>query len=175
MSSGHAHHRHAPLPAKLEAFRTPRLREAVDKLLAKAKTVEGYDNPYLVGRSTNMRRIYPDRHFPKKVKVGSKTVDTRKTTARHEATEWLLMKEHGLPYEDAHRVANAEERDDVEAMGVDWKEYCSEMDNYIKGAEHDKIRRVPADLDLSPFEDEKDRKHLTVLRARMGKDGASAR
>lgn len=169
MSAGHTSHRQQDgLPERLMAFVTPTFRARVKKLIKTAKVVEGYDNPYLVGRSTNFARIYPDRNLPKKIKVAGKSVDTRATTAVHEATEWLLMTEDGLKYPDAHRVANHEERAYVEKeYGPIWREYCGAMDDYIKAAEHEKVTRVPADLDLRMFEDENDRKHLRELKARM--------
>lgn len=149
----------------------PALAKRVGILLKKARTVEGYDNPYLAGRSTDMARLYPDRHFPKTIKVKGKTINTRKSTAVHEVTEWVLMQD-GHKYQDAHRVANEAEREYVEDQGVDWKSYTAELDNYIKGTEHAKITRVPTDLDLGPFEDEDDRKRLVQLKSRM-KHGAA--
>lgn len=174
MSAGHKRHRHQDgLPEKLLAYVTPTFRARVRDLIKKAKFVPGFDNPYLVGRSTNFARIYPDRDLPKTIKIAGKSINTWATTAVHEATEWLLMTEDGLEYEDAHRVANHEERRYVEReYGPIWKEYCGAMDDYIKAAEHEKVRRVPRDLDLRMFEDEDDRAHLRELKKGMKDDGS---
>lgn len=175
MSAGHFEHRHDALPAGLRSYLTPQLLAKAEKLVKKAKVVEGYDSPYLIGRSTNFARLYPDRHLPRSLKAKGKSFDPVKTTAIHEAVEWLLMKEDGLKYQDAHRVATRAERNYVEDLGLDWKSYSAELDNYIKGAEHAKIRRVPSDFDLGPFEDEHDRAHLKALKAKMGKTNGSER
>lgn len=174
MSAGHDQDRliddKTELSKGLQAYLTTAFRAKVKKRIAALKVVEGYDNPYLVGRSTDMRRMYPDRHFPKTVKVEGKSVNTRETTAVHEVTEWLLMHDHGLEYEDAHEVANHEERDFVKRRyGVGWKPYCKVLDPYVKRVNYERITKVPSDLDLSPFEDEKDQKHLRELRKRMKK------
>ncbi len=174
MSAGHTAHRHDDLPKRLEAYLTPHFLARVEKLVKRAKIVTGYDNPYLVGRSTDMRRLYPDNDLPEFIKAGGKKVDVYATTARHECAEWLLMTEDGLDYLPAHRVATRVERDYVEEKyGNIWKSYCAELDDYIKSAEHEKVRRVPLDLDLRMFEDEDDKAHLRALKKGMKENGST--
>jgi hypothetical protein len=173
VSAGHDQDRHiddkTELDPELRSYLTPAFRRRVKRLIADAVVIEGYDNPYLVGRSRSMTRLYPDRHFPKTLKIEGKSVNTRETTAVHEATEWVLM-EDGLDYTPAHEVANHEERAFVRRKyGVDWAAYCRVMDRYVKAEAMEKVERVPKDLDMRPFEDEHDRKIVTALRAAMKK------
>lgn len=178
MSAGHTAHRHDELPAKLRAYLTPQFIAKAEKLAANARVVVGYDNPWLVGRSTNMERLYPDRDLPRTIRVEGKKVDVYQTTARHEASEWLLM-DDGLEYEPAHRIATEVERryvDKIYGGGEKfWKSYSAALDDYIKEAEHEKVRRVPVDLDLRMFEDEHDRAHLAALKKAMRKENGNTR
>jgi hypothetical protein len=175
VSAGHTAHRHDELPKHLLAQVTPQFLAKVERLVKRAHVVTGYDNPWLVGRSTNMARLYPDRDLPHMIDVKGKKVDAYKTTARHEVAEWLMM-DDGMSYLPAHKIANHVEREYVErTYGDIWKPYCSAMDDYIKEAEHEKVRRVPADLDLRMFEDEHDVAHLKELKAAMRKDNGQGR
>jgi hypothetical protein len=157
------------LSPELRSYLTPAFRRRVKRLIADAVVIEGYDNPYVVGRSRSMTRLYPDRHLPKTLEIEGKRVNTRETTAVHEATEWVLM-EDGLDYTPAHEVANHEERAFVlRRYGVDWKAYCKALDKYVKADELERVTRAPADLDMRPFGDEHDVKAEKALRAAMKK------
>jgi len=48
------------------------------------------------------------------------------------------------------------ERDAVKAAGLSWWAYQSVMKGYAKPIGEEKLQRVPASLDLTPYRDEKD-------------------
>ncbi|MDD5370965.1 MAG: hypothetical protein PHQ40_17940 [Anaerolineaceae bacterium] len=104
--------------------------------------------PYLAGASNDGNRVYIDARVPPQY---------HKFLATHELTEHGLMEGPAkLPYEQAHKIATAAERNAVEAAGIDWNEYERVMDGYIKASEQEPAaeveRHVPADLYKKPYE-----------------------
>ncbi len=61
-----------------------------------------------------------------------------------------------LHYLHAHQIAVRAERDAVKAAGVSWWAYQHFMKKYEKPIEEEKLIRVPPNLDLTPYKDEKD-------------------
>ena len=55
-----------------------------------------------------------------------------------------------------HMIAVRAERDAVKAAGVSWRAYQSFMKKHEKPIEEERFIRVPRDLDLTPYRDEKD-------------------
>jgi len=74
----------------------------------------------------------------------------------HEIVEKALLDELRLHYLHAHQIATRAERDAVKAAGLSWWVYQSVMKRYEKPIEEEKLHRVPASLDLTPYRDEKD-------------------
>jgi hypothetical protein len=70
--------------------------------------------------------------------------------------EKALLDELRLHYLHAHQIAVRAERDAVKAAGVSWWAYQSFMKKHEKHIQQEKLRRVPAALDLTPYRDEKD-------------------
>ena len=74
----------------------------------------------------------------------------------HEIVEKALLDELRLHYLHAHQIAVRAERDAVRAAGISWGAYQSFMKKHEKPIEEEKLIRVPRDLDLTPYRDEKD-------------------
>jgi hypothetical protein len=70
--------------------------------------------------------------------------------------EKALLDQLPLHYLHAHQIAVRAERDAVRAAGISWQAYQSFMKKHEKPIEEEKLIRVPRDLDLTPYRDEKD-------------------
>jgi hypothetical protein len=69
---------------------------------------------------------------------------------------WALLDELRLHYLHAHQIAQRAERDAVKAAGVSWWAYQRFMKQHEKSIEQEKLIKVPAELDLTPYRDERD-------------------
>jgi pyrimidine operon attenuation protein/uracil phosphoribosyltransferase len=74
----------------------------------------------------------------------------------HEIVEKALLDELRLHYLHAHQIAVRAERDAVKAAGISWGGYQRFMKSHEKPIEEEKLIKVPATLDLTPYRDEKD-------------------
>lgn len=147
------------------------LTAALKDLVDAAHLDRSYDIPYLAGYSFDRNIVYIDRRMPKSYKNRFGRVhDTDKFLILHECTEKAIIDIWKLDYQHAHQIALRAERAAVQAAGLDWKEYDAFMQKYIKADEHEKIKRVPADLDLTPYYDEKDAKLIKVMKGAMGNE-----
>ena len=72
-----------------------------------------------------------------------------------------------MHYLHAHQFAVRAERDAVKAAGVPWWMYQRSMKKYEKPIEEEKLTRVPPQLDLTPYKDEKD---VALLRRLVRKE-----
>jgi hypothetical protein len=118
--------------------------------------IKTFDIPYLAGYSKDDRKIYIDRHFP--LKMGN--TDIEKYIVIHEKTEKCLLDTFRIDYQQAHHIALHVEHMAIINDGINWKKYSEHCDKYIKTVSHEKIQKIPADLDLEPYKDEKDFKLL---------------
>jgi hypothetical protein len=91
----------------------------------------------------------------------------------HEAVEKTLLDALGLRYQHAHQIALRAEQAAVRAAGISWREYDRFMARYIKEAD-DVIDRLPPDLDIKPYRDERDVKLLKRDARRGGAGPAQA-
>ena len=132
------------------------LKQAVDAILAWAKLDRTHDVPYLAGYSRDGRTIYIDKDLPKTFTArGGSRVSVDRFLILHEAVEKALLDDLGLIYQHAHQIALRAEQAAVRAAGVSWREYDRFMARYIKEAD-DVIDRLPHDLDIKPYRDERD-------------------
>lgn len=137
------------------------LDETLDAVLKRVKVNREYDIPYLAGYSKDGKTIYIDRNIPKffKTSKGKKT-DTTRYLVLHEAVEKTLIDHLGLHYQHAHQVALRVEKDAVLADNISWEEYNDFMEKLIKEVADERLEKLPEDLDLIPYKDEKDFKLL---------------
>lgn len=118
-------------------------------------TNQDHDLPYLAGYSKDGNTIYFDRHLPEQIDIivdGRKwTIDPRDFVRIHEQTEKTLIDVRNLRYGPAHSLANAAERRAVLARGIPWIPYNEALDPFIKADEIERLKSVPADLDMRPY------------------------
>ena len=121
----------------------------------------GYDIPYLGGYSVDGTVIYLDRRLPRFIEG----VEVWRYIWVHERTEKALIDAMGWSYEKAHAAATRAEHCAVLSAGYEPRWYESLLAPWIRAADHESVTEVPADLDLTPYRDENDRR---ILRELMG-------
>jgi hypothetical protein len=126
-----------------------------------------HDIPYLAGYSTDGKTIFIDRHMPKSFVYRGRRVNTDRYLVMHEATEKSLMLMLGMHYLHAHQIALRAEQAAVRAEGIDWIAYDDFMQLYIKEIGDERLERVPATLDLTPYQDFHDTELLAQMRANL--------
>ncbi len=146
------------------------LRDAVHKILTKVKLDRSWDIPYLAGYSRSGRTIYIDRHLPKYLKFKGKTYNVDPFLILHESVEKSLLDELGLHYQHAHQIALRAEEAAVRAAGIKWRVYDRFMQQYIKCAGHENLRKIPPELDIKPYHDEKDTALLLKMQNTIKKE-----
>ena len=122
-----------------------------------------YDIPYLAGYSKDGRTVYFDRHFQPILKWRGKKFDTSDFIVVHEVGDKALEDLFRLRYQAANHVITHLERDVVTSSGLSWKVYDKFLNPQIKGIMHEKLKKVPKDLDLKPYKDEHERGILRAL------------
>ncbi len=123
-----------------------------------------YDIKYTGGYSVDGKKVYLDEHFPKTITVDGKVVDTVESIDRHhEVTEkWLV--DDAYEYAYAHEIATKIEREYIESIGVNWDDYCKEVNRNLHEVYMTKAEKTPSDLDLAPYFYSKDEKALKEIR-----------
>jgi hypothetical protein len=134
------------------------MSEVVKALRRRVRKVDhACDVPYIAGCSQDGRTVYIDRHLPRSFRSWTlKRVYVAPFLTTHEIVEKALLDELKLHYLHAHQIALRTERAAVEAAGLSWSAYESFMKEHEKPIEEEKLQRVPRDLDLTPYRDEKD-------------------
>jgi hypothetical protein len=122
-----------------------------------------YDIPYIAGYSIDGNTVFIDRHLPRSFRWLMKTVRVEPFLLTHEIVEKALLDELRLRYLHAHQIALRAERDAVKAAGVSWWVYQGFMKKHEKPIQDEKVTKVPANLDLTPYRDEKDFALLRTL------------
>ena len=115
-----------------------------------------YDIPYIAGYSVDGHTVFIDRHLPRTFRWLMRTVRVEPFLLTHEIVEKALLDELRLHYLHAHQIAVRAERDAVRAAGISWWAYQRFMKQHEKQIEEEKLIKVPAALDLTPYRDEKD-------------------
>lgn len=144
------------------------LGKAVDEILKRIHLDRDHDIPYLAGYNVKRTRIYIDRHLEKSFvdhRGHSHQVD--RFLILHEATEKALIDCWNLHYQHAHQIALRAEEAAVRAAGIEWRDYDRFMQQWIKRADSDKVTKVPADLDLTPYLDENDGELIKAMQRAM--------
>ncbi|HZL35332.1 MAG TPA: hypothetical protein VFC78_08480 [Tepidisphaeraceae bacterium] len=144
------------------------LTKAVSQILTRVHLDCDHDIPYLAGYSVDRSKIYIDRHLEKSFKdhLGhSHQVD--RFLILHEATEKAMIDTWGLHYQHAHQIALRAEEAAVRAAGIEWRDYDRFMQQWIKRADSNKLTKVPANLDLTPYLDENDNELIKVMQKAM--------
>ena len=111
-----------------------------------------YDIPYVAGYSEDGRTVFIDRHL--KPMMGK--VDVTRFIVAHEVTEKAILDLFNLDYQQAHHIATYVEHERVVKSGVNWRAYTKFLDPQMKLIGSEKVKKIPKDLDLEPYEEEKD-------------------
>jgi hypothetical protein len=147
----------------LSGFMMNRALEAVVRQIKKVD--RRHDIPYLAGYSKNGKTIYIDRNMPKLFRFRGRQVKIDRFLILHEAVEKTLMDHLGLRYLHAHQIATRAEQAAVRASGVSWQAYDRFMRSHVKRIGDQRVSKVPRDLDLKPYQDERDDKLLRRMAA----------
>src|SRR5215468_9344181 len=130
---------------------------ALDAIVRRAKVIDRkHDIPYLAGYSVDGKTIYIDRHMPKTMRYAGREIDTDRYLILHEEVEKTLIDQLHLHYLHAHQIATRAEQAAVRAAGISWSDYDRFMQKHVKSLGHERLTKVPADLDLKPYRDEHD-------------------
>src|SRR5438094_2804207 len=130
---------------------------ALDAVVRRAKKLDRtHDVPYLAGYSRDGKTIYIDRHMPKTMKYDGRQIDTDRYLILHEEVEKTLIDQLHLHYLHAHQIASRAEQAASRAAGIRWRDYDRFMQKYVKRIGDERLKKVPADLDLKPYRDEHD-------------------
>jgi len=122
------------------------------RMAEKVKIDRNHDVPYVAGYSKDGKTIYIDRHLLKM----KDEHDIEPYLIVHERTEKVLIDLFNLDYQHAHHIAMEQEKEAVAKSGLEWSAYEKHYNKFIKGCAHEKLQKVPADLDMTPYKDEKD-------------------
>ena len=152
---------------QLSSFMMDRALEAVVRQISKLD--RNHDIPYLAGYSKDGKTIYIDRHMPKSFSFRRRRVKTDRFLILHEAVEKTLMDHLGLRYLHAHQIATRAEQAAVRAAGISWDAYDRFMRMYVKSIGDERLGKVPRDLDLKPYRDERDNEVLRRIAAALDK------
>ncbi len=136
---------------------------AVETIKKRAKLDRTWDIPYLAGYSRDGKTIFIDRHLPKSFMANGKRIYVDQFLILHEAVEKSLLNKLGLIYQMAHQIALRAEEAAVRAAGVSWREYDRFMQDFIKEAGDERLTRIPLDLDIKPYRDERDTEVLKAM------------
>ena len=140
---------------------------ALRALRARCTLNRDYDVPYLAGYSLDGSTIFIDRHMPKSFVYKQRRVLTDRFLIMHEGVEKSLIQLYGMHYLHAHQVALHAEQAAVRAEGITWKAYDDFMQANIKTIEDERVTRVPATLDLTPYIDFHDTALVRQMREKM--------
>ena len=133
------------------------LDRALDAIVRRVKNLDRkHDIPYLAGYSKDGKTIYIDRHMPRTMSHKGREIDTDRFLILHEEVEKTLIDQLNLHYLHAHQIATRAEEAAVRAAGLGWREYDRFMQKYVKRIGDERLKKVPADLDLKPYRDEHD-------------------
>jgi hypothetical protein len=101
--------------------------------------------------------------MPRSHAFGGRRVETDDFLVLQEAVEKALLDELGLNYIHAHQIALRSERAAVEAQGIAWRDYDSLIKQHEKQIADERLTKVPNDLDLTPYRNERDFTQLQHL------------
>jgi hypothetical protein len=140
------------------------MNRALEAVVRQIKKVDRrHDIPYLAGYSKNGQTIY--RNMPKVFTFRGRRIRIDRFLILHEAVEKTLMDHLGLRYLHAHQIATRAEQAAVRATGVPWHAYDRFMRMHVKRIGDERVSKVPRDLDLKPYQDERDDKLLRRMAA----------
>lgn len=92
----------------------------------------------------------------------------------HETVERSPLDRLGLVYQHARRIAVRAEEAAVRTSGVSWRQSDRFMQVNIKDVGHERLERIPPDLDIKPYRDEQDFQTLRGMQDAIWKELGSS-
>ncbi|WP_258589693.1 hypothetical protein [Mesorhizobium sp. AR02] len=129
------------------------LADVLVALQKRVKISHDFDIPYIAGYSGDATTVYIDRHLPRTMAWKGREVRLAPFLVTHEIVEKALLDELRLHYLHAHQIALRAERDAVRGAGLTWRDYQAVMKAHEKQIDEETLKRVPGDLDLTPYRD----------------------
>jgi hypothetical protein len=129
------------------------LADVLVALRNRVKVRHDFDIPYIAGYSTDAKTVYIDRHLPRTMAWRGQEVRLAPFLVTHEIVEKALLDELRLHYLHAHQIALRAERDAVRGAGLTWRAYQAVMKAHEKAIDEERLKKVPGDLDLTPYKD----------------------
>ena len=123
-----------------------------------------YDIKYTGGYSVDGKTVFLDEHFPRFIEVDGKKIDTTVSIDRHHEIPEKWLSDNAFEYPYAHEIATKIEREYVESLGVNWDDYCREVDRQLREVYRRKLQKSPKDLDLAPYFYSRDKEALKEIR-----------
>ena len=142
------------------------LDDACAAMLKAVRVDRVHDVPYVGSCSLDGKTIYIDYELPTHFSFRGKRFDIDRYIIMHEVVEMLFEHQLHFSYEDAHQIALHAERALVVSDGLSWAAYnrfCARWIKVIGNRKH--YLNPPADIDLQPERDCKDR--LTLRRMKL--------
>ena len=136
---------------------------AIIKEFKKAKIVAKFDIPYNAGYSWDYKKIYVDRDLPKFIKIDGIKLNLHQSLGLHEFVEKKYIN-IGYSYAGAHQIATSYEKQYVIKKGISWKRYDRDVGKLMRINFVSKMRSIPKDLDLTPYNYSRDIPTLTRIR-----------
>lgn len=166
MSTGHQHAGKMPLEEAKRLLHMAMGNASFRTRLfdSKYRIDRDFDIPYLAGYSKDGRVIYVDRHLPIQLLIGGVRIAILPYLTTHERTEKALLDFFDFRYTKAHLVATFAEHKELRSRNVNPILYEHALDPYIKADQHEKILKVPKDLDFEPYRDSRDLRLLERMR-----------
>jgi hypothetical protein len=130
------------------------MQEVIEEVLKGVTVSRSYDVPYL-GGSSRSGTVYIDRRLPRSFRTDGRRVAADPFIVLHEAVERAVGDRLGLTYQHAHQIALRVEEAAVRAARISWHDYNTFTRKYEEKAQKS-FSRLPPDLDLKPYRDEKD-------------------
>jgi hypothetical protein len=130
-----------------------------------AKISREFDIPYIAGYAKDGATVFIDRHMPRSFRYRGREVETDRFLVVHEVVEKALLDALKLHYLHAHQIALRTEQAAVRAAGIGWHDYNAFTEANEKSIVRELLRRVPPNLDLTPYSDEQEIELLRELAA----------
>lgn len=167
MSSGHFHLTYKNVDEIRQKYAQAMQNLKVSNRLKneKFRVDRTYDIPYVAGYSESGKTVYVDRHLPLVLMINRKSVPILNFLITHERVEKAIMDFMGLEYEDAHKIATYAEHRELKKKDISPESYERVLDPFIKADQHERIERVPSDLDFKPYKDSYDERLISKMRA----------
>ena len=143
------------------------LDKAVNAIVETVNYNHDFDIPYLAGYDTTGKIVYIDSDMPEKEEIKGKEYNFKRFLILHEVVEKALIDQLQLEYVLAHQIALRIEFEAVKAAGLSWPAYNDFTMKYVKEDSFKKIIVCPRDLDLAPYEDEKDYHLIEKIKSKM--------